>query len=473
MSDACKNENLTSPEFLRKLDDVSQSRIREGNHIEFFARGIDSYKKRWELLENAKKSIHLVSFSLMNDDTSKRLRDLLIKKLGEGVEVKMIFSDTSLRTSMSGYIMAEVVKKGGKLYRYNDLLQGWVPNLRKGNPFKQLILNAKLKIKKHFHEKYFVVDGTYAILGGMNWGTKYANGGDDKYPKSWRDSDLFLQGKVVGDIQAQFLKDFLRYEHWQQTIAKNMFADYDTVMRECDFRTVDSVREEMPQYFPDPENLGTAALRYVAHKPYDDNRLNMTNAMLLSMKQAKDYINWGCHAIRPPLIVGEYLADAAARGVKVSLITNSQKSARGLMAHGFLGFMYYECTKHYKWLLERGVRIFEWQKEGAFHSKNLVIDDCLAAVGSYNVAPGSTYGHTESQVFIHGGDIPLKIKEQFQVDFSACKEVLLDDVKNSLPRANAFDGPLTERDLLIEPELLTPTVKEKLDRGDYKKIFGK
>lgn len=469
MSDFSKNHKLTSSQYHQLLDNISQSQITKNNNIEFFPRGIDSYKKRWELLENAHKSIHLVSFSLMNDDTSKKLRDLLIRKLGEGVEVKLVFSDVALRTSASGYILREVVRKGGELHRYNNFLEGWVPNLTKRRPINQIVLNAKLKLKKHFHEKYFVVDGESAILGGMNWGTKYARGGED--PKAWRDSDLFLQGEVVHDIQAQFLKDFFRYRHWQETKAKNIFADYETVMRECDFRTTAYIKKEMPGYFPQIKNFSNASLRYIAHKPYDDNRLNLTNAMLASIKRANNFIYWGCHAIRPPFIVGEYLADAATRGVEVRLITNSRKSARGLMARGFLGWMYYECTRHYRWLLERGVRIFEWQNKGAFHSKNIVIDDCLAAVGSYNVAPGSTYGHTESEVFIHGGDIPRQIKQQFDIDFSSCKELLLENVLASLPRTNAFDDPLTERDFLIDPELLTETVKEKLERGYYKKIF--
>ena len=50
------------------------------------------------------------------------------------------------------------------------------------------------------------------------------------------------------------------------------------------------------------------------------------------------------------------------------------------------------------------------QKPGAFHSKNLVIDDVVASIGSYNVANVSTFHHTESSVVVYGGDMPATVK---------------------------------------------------------------
>ena len=39
--------------------------------------GVQSYAKRWELLEGAQRTIHLVTFSIINDDTSSRLADIV------------------------------------------------------------------------------------------------------------------------------------------------------------------------------------------------------------------------------------------------------------------------------------------------------------------------------------------------------------------------------------------------------------
>lgn len=468
MMDGAENF-LLSDEFLKKIDEYSNSKIHKGNHVDFFPSGAESYKKRWELIENAKKSIHIVSFSIMNDGTSKKLKNILVEKLKQGLDVKLIFDDSVLKSTFSKHLLREVEKKSGELILYNKLWQGWIPEIKRGHPFKQIARNAKLKLKKHFHEKYMIIDSRYAILGGINWGDKYAFGGIK--PKAWRDSDVYLSGPVVSDIQYQFLKDFTRYKIWNDKIKKNIFPDYNKIMRECDYLTKEYVESKFPQYFPALDKQGNYNVRYISHKPYDNSILNLTDTFLYTIKNAKNYIYWGCHGIRPPYIIGEYFADAAARGVEIRLITNSRKSATTLMLHGLLGRIYLECTKHYKWLLERGVKIYEWQNPGAFHSKNIVIDDVFAAVGSYNIARGSAYHHTESDIIIHGGDMPLKIKNQFNIDFQFCKEIKLDEIKHKLPKLNAFDRPLSERDFLISKDLLTDTVKDKLAKGYYKRIL--
>lgn len=461
------NDFFLSPEFLSRLDTYSNFKPHVGNYVEFFPSGAQSYKKRWEIMADAKKSLHIVSFSLMNDDTGKKLRDLLIEKLKQGVEVKMIFDGPVNNTTFSGKIIKAIEQHGGQIKQFNRLSQGWIPDMKEGHPFHQIVRNAKLKLKKHFHEKYMVVDSQYTIIGGINWGHKYAYGGIE--PKAWRDSDVFISGPVVRELQCQFLRDFTRYGIWEDAVKKDRHANYNSVMRSCDYLTSDYIIQHFPTYFPELEKKGNNTVRYISHKPYDDNILNLTNSFLYAIKNAKNYLYWGCHGIRPPYILGEYLADAASRGVDVRLITNSKLSAKTLMVNGLMGWMYWECTKHYKWLLERGVKIYEWQKPGAFHSKNIIIDDTFAAVGSFNIARGSCYHHTESDVIFHGGDMPLQIKKQFPIDFQSCKEIKLNNIK--FPKENAFDRPLSERDFLIHKDLLTPSVNEKLQKGFYKRIL--
>ena len=80
------------------------------------------------------------------------------------------------------------------------------------------------------------------------------------------------------------------------------------------------------------------------------------------------------------------------------------------MGRGLLGGMYWECSNYFRWLVERGIHVHEWQLPGAFHSKNLVVDDTVAAVGSYNLANGSTFHHTESAVIVPGGPFPHEVR---------------------------------------------------------------
>jgi len=449
------------------ISDVTDIPVSRNNRLEFMPSGVQSYEKRWALLDAAERAIHIATFSIMNDGTSDRMVAVLCEKLRHGVEVKIILDDIVNRTTFAGKKLAQLETAGAEIIRYNGLFDGWSVSSGKPRPLHGLVVNAKLKLKQHFHEKYMIVDGAKCILGGINWGDKYAFGG--KETKAWRDTDVYLEGAAVEDIQFQFLKDFARYRGWNEAYAKDRGLAYDDYARSTTPAAKADIRRARPELFPGPASNGPYDLRYIAHKPHDDGVLPMTNIYLSLISKAEDYILWGCHGIRPPRIYGEYFAAAVARGVNVSIITNSKVSAQTLMVNGLLGWMYWECTTHYKWLLERGVRIFEWQKPGAFHSKNFVMDGRVCSVGSYNIARGSAYHHSESNLLIEGADFAAQIEKQFQVDLGDCKEVTLKDF--SPPADDAFKRPLSERDLLVKPSLIPPDIAAELAAGKYTRVL--
>lgn len=456
---------LLEPQFQAETDRLTGTVLREGNSVTFLPSGSQSYEKRWELIEGARHSLDLVTFSIINDATSQRLRDLLAKKVTEGVTVRMVVDDLAVYSAMSAGLLNDLTQAGIAVIRYHKVFRDWLPDLRKGSPFSQLVQTFRYKIKRRFHEKFTLVDGRELILGGINWGDKYAFGGIR--PDAWRDTDMYLSGPAVADVQRQFIRSFFLYDAMEKEYDARRQPGFD---REAHLERAREQAEKVidanpPAYFPVLSPTGTERVRYVPHKPYDEERLRMTEACLLMFQKAQKYIYWGCHAIRPPRIIAESLAQAAQRGVEVRLITNSRESSRGLLAHGFFGFLYRECASHFRWLIEHGIRVFEWQKPGAFHSKNLVIDDVVAAIGSYNVANGSTFHHTESTLIVYGGDMPAAVRQQFEIDFKDCREIQLSDTKTPARRHDPFLRLLDRRNLLIDRSLLTDAVKQDLDAG--------
>lgn len=436
----------------QQMDALCHTPVRSGNQVTLLASGAESYRQRWALLDKATVSIHIVAFSLMRDKTSFRLRDVLLEKLKQGVEVKLIFDDAVMWSTFSGSIVRELQQAGAQAIRYHQLFHNILPDLSKGHPFRQIITIFKHKLKRRYHEKYLIIDGTEVILGGINWGNKYAYGGIE--PKAWRDSDALITGPVVSDIQQQFHKDFNRYQTMNTYLSKDLG------------HVLPAIQNGQSAVAPNTNNTnaagGNADIRYVAHKPYDDNELVMTNAYLQVIKEAQDYIYWGCHGIRPPNVIADALAEAVQRGVDVRLYTNSQHASRTLMMLGLMGWMYRESRRHFHGLLKNGVRIFEWQKPGAFHSKNMVVDDVFASVGSYNIARGSAFHHTESNIFVTSGDFPLQVKKQFMLDEQDCREIHLKDIDPPAPDSNPYLRQLNSRNRLIKPELLPESVKQLL-----------
>jgi phosphatidylserine/phosphatidylglycerophosphate/cardiolipin synthase-like enzyme len=455
---------LLEPQFQAETDRLTGTVFREGNSVTFLPSGSQSYAKRWELIEGARHSLDLVTFSIINDGTSQRLRDLLTKKVKEGVAVRMVVDDLAVYSAMSAGILGEMSKAGIAVIRYHKVFRDWLPDLGKGSPFSQLVQSFRYKIKRRFHEKFTLVDGRELILGGINWGDKYAFGGIR--PDAWRDTDIYLSGPAVADVQRQFIRSFFLYDAMEREYDArrqpgfNREAFYENARSQAESVIETNVSELSP--------TGSERVRYVPHKPYDEEALRMTNACLQMFQKAQRYIYWGCHAIRPPRIIAESLAEAAQRGVEVRLITNSKESSRGLLAHGFFGFLYRECANHFRWLIEHGIRVFEWQKPGAFHSKNLVIDDVVAAIGSYNVANGSTFHHTESSLIVYGGELPGIVRQQFEIDFKDCREVQLAETKVPSRKHDPFLRVLDHRNLLIDRSLLTDAVRQDLDAGRVK-----
>ena len=456
---------LLTPAFGRVSDELTGTTVRSGNSISLLPAGEDSYAKRWELIEGAERSLHMVSFSFMRDDTTRRLSEVVRDKVAAGVEVKMIVDDAALYTTFSRRILQSMADSGAEILTYNSPWRYVTVRWSEGHPIRQIVRNAKNAIKRRYHEKFLVVDGAEAVLGGMNWGTKYALGGtDDKW---WRDTDVHLTGPVVADVQRRFLQDLFVFRALrdQQRTRPIVGLDPEAFLVEARAEAAAFLDAEGSRYFPPLVPTGDVDIRYVGHKPWDEERLPLTNEMLHLIHGARRTIHWGCHGVRPPRIFAESLAAAAERGVEVRLITNSRRSSRSLMGHGLLGWMYWECSNHFRWLVERGIHVHEWQKPGAFHSKNLVVDDEVAAVGSYNVANGSAFHHTESTVFAYGGAFPHEARQQFEIDLADCTEVTLQSAKRPLRWVDPMRRPLHERNLLVEPSLLPEAVARDIDAG--------
>lgn len=457
---------LATPELEKEIDRLTGTVVRSGNAVVLLPSGVESYKKRWELLEGAQNTIHIVAFSVMRDDTSRRLRDVLRERLEAGAEVRFIVDDFSLYTTFAFGIVKDMEKAGAKVVTYNKTFRDLLPVWRQDHRIKQFVRAIKFKQKRRFHEKYLIVDGRHAILGGLNWGSKYAFGGVQ--PKAWRDSDVYLAGPVVADILKQFLLDFFLYSAMNRDRDRRFLGEPLTgYLEEAKKEIRDFEKGRGSVALADPPPAGSTRIRYVPHKPYDEGRLRITEAYLRMFQAARKNIFWGCHGIRPPRLVAETLAAAVERGVEVRLITNSRRSARTLVVFGLLGWMYWESRNHYHWLLERGIRIFEWQKPGAFHSKNLVIDGEVASVGSYNVARGSTFHHTESNVIVYDREFAARAEAQFAKDLEDCIEIHKNDRLGAAPRpyVDPFRRRLHERNLLVNPALVPPKVREDLDAG--------
>src|SRR5207249_69099 len=116
------NEALLGAEAEREADRLTRTVVRDGNAVVLMPSGQQSYATRWELIDRAEKSLHMVSFSFMRDDTTKRLADVVADKVRQGVEVKMIVDDGALFTTFSRGTLKRMADAGAEILTYNSPL---------------------------------------------------------------------------------------------------------------------------------------------------------------------------------------------------------------------------------------------------------------------------------------------------------------------------------------------------------------
>ncbi|HWB13277.1 MAG TPA: phosphatidylserine/phosphatidylglycerophosphate/cardiolipin synthase family protein [Pirellulales bacterium] len=92
------------------------------------------------------------------------------------------------------------------------------------------------------------------------------------------------------------------------------------------------------------------------------------------------------------------LADATARGVHVTLLTNSLASTDHLIVAA-------EFTNQRRWLLAHDVEIWELAGPNHLHAKSAVVDGQIAFVGSYNFDPRSQSLNTETGVIVRDASV--------------------------------------------------------------------
>ena len=169
--------------------------------------------------------------------------------------------------------------------------------------------------------------------------------------------------------------------------------------------------------------------------------------------------------VSPYFVPGEDMkkafAEAVARGVRVRVLTNSLASNDAPVAHA--GY-----ARHRKELLAMGVQLYEMRSEGAglrnslstgsgpgasramLHSKVLVIDGSLVAIGSMNLDLRSQLHNTEIALLIASPSVGRLATENIEPALSeSAGTVELVDGKKLLWRAPQGSGL---KDTKVEPD---------------------
>lgn len=373
-----KQENKSAFGIVKSLLSMDHNAdVYDGTASQYFPLGEEMFEAMLDDLRSAKKFIFLEFYIIDPGVMWNRVLEILVDKVQQGVEVKLLYDDIGCMATLSGDYTKRLRKMGIDAHKFN-----------------KVIPRMTVAYNNRDHRKILVVDGQVGYTGGINLADEYIN--HIVRFGHWKDGGVRLEGSAVKALTRLFLMnwyinrgeitDFDRYHFDSQRVeGKGLYIPYGSGPK--------------PIY---KEQVGKAVYQNI-------------------INQAIDYV----YITTPYLIIDydltEDIKNAAMRGVDVRIVTPfiPDKKLIQIVTRGA-----------YPDLLEAGVKIYEYTP-GFIHSKNVISDDELAVVGTINFDYRSLVHHYENAVLMYQTETIADIKQDFEDLFDISKEISLEILQNS------------------------------------------
>ena len=354
-----KKESAEVRKLMTLLLNNSKALLTRFNRIQVLRNGEETFQALFQALEDARKFIHLEYYIIAEGRLTARLKDILLRKAREGVEIRIIYDDVG-SWSLSKEFIREVRKAGIQIY-----------------PFLPVRFHFANKANYRNHRKIAVIDGKTGFVGGLNIADRYVDG--LPHIGIWRDTHLKVEGEAVTSLQVVFLIDwyFVRQE---LLLNKN-------------------------EYLPYIQSDSHVLVQTVASGPDSDwASIQQTYFTLINM--AKRYVFISTPYFMPGETTLNSLKTAAMSGVDVRLLLPHKSDSR--LTHW--------CTRSYvQELLEAGVKIY-WYRKGINHSKVIIVDGQVASVGTANMDLRSFEQNFEVSLIIYDREVVKELATDFIKD---------------------------------------------------------
>jgi len=344
-----------------------------GNKVTLLQDGPATYHAMFAAIGRAKDHINVESYIFEDDEIGRQFADLLLERQANGVQVNVIYDSVGAFATPKPF--------------FDRLTQAGVQVLE-FNPVSPLALKKPWSLTHRDHRKLLVVDGETAFLGGINISSVYSSGssiggsgGPVDPTTGWRDTDIQLEGPVVGEFEKLFIQT------WDKQKGKPL------------------VRRDSSAVIQPRGNDIVRAIGSTPDDPYSLIYLTLISAITNAEKQV--YITNAYFVPDPQLV--KALVDAAGRSVDVRLILPSQSDSPSA---------YYAGRSHYAQLLEAGVKIYE-RRGSLLHVKTAIVDGVWSCVGSSNLDWRSALDNDEINAVIVGREFAQQMQAAYAKDIAA------------------------------------------------------
>jgi cardiolipin synthase C len=395
--------------------------------------GTEAFLQRMLSVRLAARSLDIQTYIWHPDITGIYFANEVLAAADRGVRVRLLLDDLDARRNNDA-IAAVAAHPRIEVRIFNPFAtrHGLLAFVTEG-------LARFRRITRRMHNKSWIADNRFAVVGGRNVGDEYFSAGDDL---NFIDLDFAMVGPVVREASAAFDRYWNHaasfpiqtldpgsstrpdLQRLRETLAARIAAAEDGRYTRA-LRSQETRAELIDGQF---------ALQWASRYRFvvdDPSKVSRSRREIRSgpAEDALDPMVTGAREhlliISPYFVPGRALTDSlvdlAASGKRVEVLTNSLVANDVAAVHG--GY-----SRYRKPLLRAGVRLWELKPDGgggptpssfagssgaSLHTKAFAVDGHTLFVGSYNLDPRSTWLNSEQGVLVEDRTLTSQLEGLF------------------------------------------------------------
>jgi cardiolipin synthase len=357
--------------FFPTIEAHTDATITAGNRIDILLNGDQTYPAILREIRLAKSTITFAEYMYEDGALAHEVAEAFAERCRAGVVVHILLDQHGSSKVPSDIV--DTMKEAGCHVEYFRRVKA------EGIIFPWKLLSYNYRN----HRRILVIDGRVGFTGGF--GINEAWTGNGRAPEHWRDTNVRIEGPVVKYLQAGFA------ESWLETTGVAIGGE---------------------PYFPSLEPRGDVPAQIVKSSPIGGSFQGYM-LFLLSISSAKKSILITNPYFIPDKVMTEALVMAAARGVRVAVLTQAKTDTH--LAHAV-------SRNRYGPLLLGGVQIFEYQAS-LLHAKTMVVDGVWGTIGSTNFDNRSFVLNQELNLTVYDHTVATRLEEIFHEDLKYAKQI--------------------------------------------------
>jgi len=361
------------PTFAATVAAYTGSPVVGGNRVEVLLNGDEIFPAKLRAIRSARRTINYAQYVFEEGKPAQEVAQALAERCRAGVTVN---------------VLLDAVGALALPTEYRDIMTNAGCRVESFRPLSPFAID---KVNNRNHRRILVADGRMGITGGSGTSGKW--GGDGKTQDHWRDTDVWIEGPVVEQLQGAFA------ENWLEATGIALGGR---------------------DYFPAPlEAKGHASAQAVRSSPAGGSAA-MYTMFLLAMASARRSIYITNPYFLPDDKMVETLVRTARNRVRVVLLLP------GAIDHNIVK---QASRAELGRLLEAGVEVYEY-RAALLHAKTMVVDSRWATVGSTNLDRRSFALNDEINLVVYDEAIAHRLERIFEADLARSRRITYEGWRN-------------------------------------------